>query len=95
MLRHATLDQLEGLRLHGMAKALAEQLQMPKVSELSFEGDPIAVFNAQCGQGVGELLRPAGDIGVRASVDRALHRSRHDLLVVMVPCRMHDEGRDE
>ena len=37
MLRHATLDQLEGLRLHGMAKAFAEQLGMPEVSELSFE----------------------------------------------------------
>lgn len=37
MLRHATLDQLSGLKLHGMAKALEEQLSMPDVSDLSFE----------------------------------------------------------
>lgn len=37
MLRHATLDQLSGLKLHGMAKAFEEQLSMPDVSDLSFE----------------------------------------------------------
>lgn len=37
MLRHATLDQLAELKLHGMAKAFEEQLSMTDVSELSFE----------------------------------------------------------
>ena len=37
MLRHATLDQLAELKLHGMAKAFEEQLSMSDVSELSFE----------------------------------------------------------
>jgi len=37
MLRHATLDQLTGLKLHGMAKAFEEQLSMQDVSDLSFE----------------------------------------------------------
>ncbi len=37
MLRHATLDQLAALKLHGMAKAFEEQLSMVDVSELSFE----------------------------------------------------------
>jgi DNA replication protein DnaC len=37
VLRHATLDQLAELRLQGMAKAFAEQLEMAEVSELSFE----------------------------------------------------------
>ncbi len=37
MLRHATLDQLQELKLHGMARAFEEQLQMPEVRELSFE----------------------------------------------------------
>ncbi len=37
MLRHATLDQLAELKLHGMAKAFEEQLSMVDVSELSFE----------------------------------------------------------
>lgn len=37
MLRHATLDQLTELRLSGMAKAFAEQLEMENVSDLSFE----------------------------------------------------------
>ena len=37
MLRHATLDQLAELKLHGMATAFAEQLEMDDVSELSFE----------------------------------------------------------
>ena len=37
MLRHATLDQLAGLKLHGMAKAFEEQLSMSDVSELCFE----------------------------------------------------------
>ena len=37
MLRHATLDQLAGLKLHGMAKAFEEQLSMSDVSELGFE----------------------------------------------------------
>jgi DNA replication protein DnaC len=37
MLRHATLDQLAELKLHGMAKAFEEQLSMQDVSELSFE----------------------------------------------------------
>lgn len=37
MLRHATLDQLAELKLHGMVKAFEEQLSMPEVDELSFE----------------------------------------------------------
>ncbi len=37
MLRHATLDQLAELKLHGMAKAFEEQLSMAEVSDLSFE----------------------------------------------------------
>lgn len=37
MLRHTTLDQLQELKLHGMAKAFAEQLAMRDLSELSFE----------------------------------------------------------
>ncbi len=37
MLRHATLDQLAELKLHGMAKAFEEQLSMSDVSELSFD----------------------------------------------------------
>jgi len=37
VLRHATLDQLAELKLHGMAKAFAEQLEMADVAELSFE----------------------------------------------------------
>lgn len=37
MLRHATLDQLSELKLHGMARAFEEQLAMADISELSFE----------------------------------------------------------
>lgn len=37
MLRHATLDQLTELKLHGMAKAFADQLAMPDLADLSFE----------------------------------------------------------
>lgn len=37
MLRHATLDQLCELKLHGMARAFEEQLAMADISELSFE----------------------------------------------------------
>ena len=37
MLRHATLDQLAELKLHGMVKAFEEQLSLGDVSELSFE----------------------------------------------------------
>lgn len=37
MMRHATLDQLAELKLHGMAKAFEEQLSMSDVDELSFE----------------------------------------------------------
>ena len=37
MLRHTTVDQLQELKLHGMAKAFAEQLSMPELFELSFE----------------------------------------------------------
>ncbi len=37
MLRHATLDQLAELKLHGMAKAFEEQLSMTDVRDLSFE----------------------------------------------------------
>ena len=37
MLKHVTLDQLQELKLHGMARAFEEQLQMPEVRELSFE----------------------------------------------------------
>ena len=37
MLKHATLDQLAELKLHGMARAFEEQLQMSEVESLSFE----------------------------------------------------------
>lgn len=37
MLIHPTLDQLRGLRLDGMAKALEEQLQTPEIEEIRFE----------------------------------------------------------
>jgi DNA replication protein DnaC len=37
MLRHVTLDQLAELKLNGMARAFAEQLESPEIEELSFE----------------------------------------------------------
>lgn len=37
MLPHPTLDKLQTLRLHGMLKALAEQLKTPGIDSLSFE----------------------------------------------------------
>lgn len=37
MLTHPTLDKLQTLRLTGMLKALREQMQMPDISDLSFE----------------------------------------------------------
>ena len=37
MLTHPTVDKLQALRLHGMAKALSEQLHMPEITALSFE----------------------------------------------------------
>ncbi len=37
MLTHPTLDKLQALRLTGMLKALSEQMQMPDISDLSFE----------------------------------------------------------
>ena len=37
MLPHPTLDKLQSLRLHGMLKALAEQLKIPDIGSLSFE----------------------------------------------------------
>jgi DNA replication protein DnaC len=37
MLRHATLDRLQEMKLNGMARALEEQLQVPDIDELSFE----------------------------------------------------------
>jgi len=37
MLTHPTLDKLQRLKLTGMAAALAEQMQMPDISELDFE----------------------------------------------------------
>jgi DNA replication protein DnaC len=37
MLKHATLDQLAELKLHGMARAFEEQMQMPEIRSLSFE----------------------------------------------------------
>jgi DNA replication protein DnaC len=37
MLTHPTLDKLQALRLHGMAKALREHLDMPDIATLSFE----------------------------------------------------------
>ena len=37
MLRHPTLATLEALKLTGMATALAEQLEMPEIQQLSFE----------------------------------------------------------
>jgi len=37
MLKHATLDQLAELKLHGMARAFEEQLGMAEIGDLSFE----------------------------------------------------------
>lgn len=37
MLTHPTLDKLQALKLTGMTAALAEQLQMPDIEELSFD----------------------------------------------------------
>ncbi len=37
MLKHATLDQLAELKLHGMARAFEEQLGMSEIGDLSFE----------------------------------------------------------
>jgi DNA replication protein DnaC len=37
MLRHPTLEKLQTLRLTGMSKAFAEQLQLPETGSLSFE----------------------------------------------------------
>ena len=37
MLPHPTLDKLQTLRLHGMLKALNEQLKTPDIDSLSFE----------------------------------------------------------
>ena len=40
MLPHPTLDKLQTLRLHGMLKALNEQLKTPDIDSLSFEDNP-------------------------------------------------------
>lgn len=37
MLKHVTLDQLQELKLHGMARAFSEQLEMAEIEDLSFE----------------------------------------------------------
>src|SRR5208283_3989817 len=37
MLMHPTMDKIEKLRLVGMAKALAEQMQNQEITSLSFE----------------------------------------------------------
>lgn len=37
MLKHATLEQLQQMKLHGMARAFEEQLQQPDLQELRFE----------------------------------------------------------
>ncbi len=37
MLNHPTLDKLHELRFNGMAKALADQMALPDIEELSFE----------------------------------------------------------
>ena len=37
MLNHPTLDKLQGLRFHGMVKALTEQMSLPDIESLSFE----------------------------------------------------------
>ena len=37
MLTHPTLDKLQALKFTGMATALAEQMQMPDMEELTFE----------------------------------------------------------
>jgi DNA replication protein DnaC len=46
MLIHPTLEQLRGLRLDGMAKALEEQLQTPEIEEIRFE-DRLALLIAR------------------------------------------------
>ena len=50
MLTHPTLDKLQTLRLHGMLKALNEQLKTPDLDSLSFEERP---------RPAGRPLRPA------------------------------------
>ena len=50
MLTHPTLDKLQTLRLHGMLKALNEQLKTPDIDSLSFEERP---------RPAGRPLRPA------------------------------------
>ncbi len=37
MLNHTTVNQLKGLKLAGMAEALAQQLDQPQIFELAFE----------------------------------------------------------
>jgi hypothetical protein len=37
MLIHPTLDKLKALRFTGMARALEEQMNMPQISDLTFE----------------------------------------------------------
>lgn len=37
MLTHPTIDKIKALKLHGMAKALEDQQQMPEIKDLSFE----------------------------------------------------------
>ncbi|HEX9769165.1 MAG TPA: IS21-like element helper ATPase IstB [Kiloniellales bacterium] len=46
MLIHPTLEQLRGLRLDGMTKALEEQLQTPEIEEIRFE-DRLALLIAR------------------------------------------------
>ncbi len=37
MLTHPTLDKLQALKFTGMASALAEQMTMPELDEMTFE----------------------------------------------------------
>ena len=37
MLTHPTLDKLQALKFTGMATALAEQIAMPDIDEMTFE----------------------------------------------------------
>ena len=80
MLPHPTLDKLQSLRLHGMLKALAEQLKIPDIGSLSFEmSDVLPAIGAEVEriqQASVDILRDcleqaraAGELGVDEDCD--------------------------
>ena len=58
-------------------------------------GEPIADLDPARCERAGELLRPLPHVAPRVTVDRAFHRTRHDVLVRVDSSRMLDQGRDE